>query len=111
MVRTSAAIAWLAPSSTGGSPITGYIVKASGGGGQACRTTGATSCTVTGLVNGASYSFSVVATNILGAGPAGAYPASLDRDRRSELRDRCRRRVPAEPFATTAVAGAARGLA
>jgi hypothetical protein len=46
-----------------------------------------------------------------GAGPAGAYLASLDDDRRSELRDRCRRRVPAEPFATTAVAWAARGLA
>ena len=70
MVRTSAGITWLAPASTGGSPITGYIVKASGGGGQACRTTGAIYCTVTGLVNGASYTFSVVATNILGPGPA-----------------------------------------
>jgi SAM-dependent methyltransferase len=46
-----------------------------------------------------------------GAGPAGAYLASLDDDRRSELRDRCRRQVVAEPFATTAVAWAARGLA
>jgi SAM-dependent methyltransferase len=46
-----------------------------------------------------------------GVGPAGAYLASLDHDRRSELRDRCRRRVSAEPFATTAVAWAARGLA
>jgi hypothetical protein len=72
MVRTSATVSWTVPSTTGGSPITGYIVKASGGGGQACRTTGATSCTVTGLVNGASYTFSVVATNSLGAGPASA---------------------------------------
>ena len=46
-----------------------------------------------------------------GVGPAGAYLASLDHDRRAELRDRCRRRVLAEPFATTAVAWAARGLA
>jgi SAM-dependent methyltransferase len=45
-----------------------------------------------------------------GAGPAGAYLASLDDDRRSELRDICRRRVPAEPFTTTAVAWAARGI-
>ena len=39
-----------------------------------------------------------------GAGPAGAYLASLDDDRSSELRDRCRRRVPAEPFATDSTA-------
>ncbi len=45
-----------------------------------------------------------------GVGPAGAYLASLDVDRRSELRDRCRQLVSAEPFATTAVAWAARGL-
>ena len=46
-----------------------------------------------------------------GVGPAGAYLASLDEDRRAELRDRCRRRVPVEPFVTTAVAWAARGRA
>jgi SAM-dependent methyltransferase len=46
-----------------------------------------------------------------GVGPAGAYLAGLDEDRRTELRDRCRRRVPVEPFVTTAVAWAARGLA
>ncbi len=46
-----------------------------------------------------------------GVGPAGAYLASLDEVRRTELLDQCRRRVPAEPFVTTAVAWAARGLA
>jgi SAM-dependent methyltransferase len=46
-----------------------------------------------------------------GVGPAGAYLASLDADRRMELRDACRRRVPSEPFVVTAVAWAARGLA
>jgi SAM-dependent methyltransferase len=45
-----------------------------------------------------------------GVGPAGAYLASLDEERRTELRDRCRRRVPVEPFVTTAVAWAARGI-
>ncbi len=46
-----------------------------------------------------------------GVGPAGAYLASLDADRRAKLRDGCRRRVPSEPFVVTAVAWAARGLA
>lgn len=46
-----------------------------------------------------------------GVGPAGAYLASLDAGRRTELRKDCRRRVPTEPFMITAVAWAARGLA
>lgn len=46
-----------------------------------------------------------------GVGPAGAYLASLDADRRLELLDECRRRVTSEPFLVTAVAWAARGLA
>jgi SAM-dependent methyltransferase len=46
-----------------------------------------------------------------GVGPAGAYLASLDADRRAQLRAACRLRVPTEPFAVTAVAWAARGLA
>jgi SAM-dependent methyltransferase len=46
-----------------------------------------------------------------GVGPAGAYLASLDADRRAELREDCRRRVHSEPFVVSAVAWAARGLA
>lgn len=46
-----------------------------------------------------------------GVGPSGAYLASLDEDRRITLREHCRRQVPSEPFAITAVAWAARGLA
>jgi SAM-dependent methyltransferase len=46
-----------------------------------------------------------------GVGPAGAYLARLDPVRRAELRDACRRGVHSEPFATTGVAWAARGLA
>lgn len=45
-----------------------------------------------------------------GVGPAGAYLASLDADGRTELREGCRGRVPAEPFVVTAVAWGARGL-
>ena len=46
-----------------------------------------------------------------GVGPAGAYLSSLDADRRTELREDCRRRMPSEPFVVTGVAWAARGLA
>jgi SAM-dependent methyltransferase len=46
-----------------------------------------------------------------GVGPAGAYLASLDADRRATLREECRRRVRSEPFTVTAVAWAARGRA
>lgn len=45
-----------------------------------------------------------------GVGPAGAYLASLDPQAQTELQERCRRRVLAEPFEITAVAWAARGL-
>jgi hypothetical protein len=54
----------------GGSPITSYTVTASPGG---ATTTGAgTELIVTGLTNGTSYTFTVAATNALGAGPASA---------------------------------------
>lgn len=45
-----------------------------------------------------------------GVGPAGDYLASLDADRRTELRERCRRQIHSEPFVVDAVAWAARAL-
>jgi hypothetical protein len=45
----------------------------------------------------------------LGVGPAGAYVATLDPDRRATLRERCRSRLPGEPLIVTAQAWAARG--
>jgi SAM-dependent methyltransferase len=45
----------------------------------------------------------------LGVGPAGAFTASLDAERRIELRERCRELLPAAPFVLTAKAWAARG--
>ena len=63
----SATVTWTAPDN-GGSPITGYTVTASPGG--ATCTTSTTSCTVTGLTNGVAYTFTVVATNGAGTGPA-----------------------------------------
>lgn len=46
----------------------------------------------------------------LGVGPAGALTASLDPDRRIELREQCRKMLPAAPFTLTAQAWAARGI-
>jgi SAM-dependent methyltransferase len=43
----------------------------------------------------------------LGVGPAGVYLASLNAERRAELRERCRSRLPAGPFEVTAAAWAA----
>jgi len=43
----------------------------------------------------------------LGVGPAGTYVASLTPDRRAELRERCRRQLPAGPVEISAAAWAA----
>ncbi|MEZ5134570.1 MAG: fibronectin type III domain-containing protein [Acidimicrobiales bacterium] len=54
----------------GGGPILDYTVTSSPGS-KTCTAT-ATSCTVTGLVNGTSYTFTVKARNAGGQGPASA---------------------------------------
>jgi SAM-dependent methyltransferase len=46
-----------------------------------------------------------------GVGPAGAYVATLDPERREALREACRALLPEAPFRLTAVAWAARGHA
>jgi len=66
------AVAWTAPSSNGGSPIDSYTATASPGGQQCTRTTGPLTCSVTGLTNGTSYTFTVTAHNGVGTGPASA---------------------------------------
>jgi hypothetical protein len=72
----SASVSWTAPSS-GGSPITSYTVTPYvGSTAQAATTVNGTppvtNATVTGLTNGTVYTFTVTASNALGAGPTSA---------------------------------------
>jgi hypothetical protein len=67
---SSVEVYWESPAFNGGAPVTGYSVVASPGGGV-CSTSGAQTCTVSGLSKGQTYTFSVTATN-----PAGTSAAS-----------------------------------
>ena len=59
--NAQAKVTWSAPVSSGSAPITGYTVSSTPSG-FVCSTTSAKDCTVTGLVNGTPYSFTVFAT-------------------------------------------------
>ena len=83
---TTATITWEAPSSNGGSAITGYTARATPGD-KTCTTTGATTCDITELVEGESYTFTVTATNAIGTS--------------SESSPSSAAQVPAAPTTTT----------
>jgi len=72
----SATVSWTRPASTGGSAITGYTVTAvrtfNGDRTSVAAPAGATSATVTGLINGVNYRLEVTATNAVGTGPTSA---------------------------------------
>lgn len=73
--NAQATVAFTPPASNGGTPITSYTVIASPGGFMA---TGISSpLTVTGLVNGTSYTFKVNATNLAGSGPNSAASSAV----------------------------------
>ena len=63
----SAQVSWTAPTNSGGSSITRYVVTSSSGptGVKTCSTT-STTCNVTGLSNGTNYTFTVIARNATG---------------------------------------------
>jgi hypothetical protein len=65
----SALVAWTAPATYGEPAITGYTATSSPGA-KTCTTTGALSCTISGLTNGVAYTFTVTGTNSVGTGPA-----------------------------------------
>jgi predicted phage tail protein len=66
-------LSWSAPASTGGLPISDYVLQSSRDGGRTWTTiprkaSPATTATVTGLVNGTPYVFRVAAVNGIGVG-------------------------------------------
>ena len=73
----SAAVSWTAPASNGGAAIDGYTATASPGGQTCSWTTGPLSCTVAGLANGTPYTFTVLAHNTIGNGPASSASNSV----------------------------------
>jgi hypothetical protein len=70
--NASASVSWTAPTSNGGSPINGYVVRAAPGSATASAGPSSNSAVVSGLSNGTSYTFTVVAQNAAGSSPASA---------------------------------------
>jgi len=67
VAQNKSTVSWTAPTSNGGSPVTGYTATASPGG-ATCTTTELT-CEITGLSSGVTYNYSVLATNAIGNSP------------------------------------------
>jgi hypothetical protein len=92
--NSTAHVTWTAPASNGGSTITGYTVTSSPGSHTANVNGTTTAADVPGLVNGTSYTFTVVATNSVGNSvPSAASNAVTPAT------------VPNAPSTVTAVAG------
>lgn len=70
--NTEATVSWRVPVYTGSFPISYYMVKSSPGGKICLAPAPTTSCTITGLANGTSYTFTVSALNGAGWGTPSA---------------------------------------
>jgi uncharacterized protein (TIGR02145 family) len=66
--NTSASVSFVAPTNDGGSALTGYTVTSDPGNISVSGTT--STINVTGLTNGTAYTFTVVATNVVGSSVA-----------------------------------------
>ncbi len=94
----TATVRWTAPASNGGSAVTGYFVKVLNAANEQVGTlrpagAAATSLVVTGLTNGATYHFTVTATNAIGTSAA------------SEFSNNVTLLAPGAPLIGTATAG------
>ncbi|WP_308279545.1 Ig-like domain-containing protein [Phycicoccus mangrovi] len=74
-----ARVAWLPPTYDGGSTITSYVVRWTGGSSGSTTCT-ASPCTVQGLTNGKDYTFTVAAVNGVGEGDPSAPSAAVRPD-------------------------------
>ncbi|MEI6701394.1 MAG: fibronectin type III domain-containing protein, partial [Actinomycetota bacterium] len=74
--NNQATVTWTAPISNGGSAISGYTVTSTTTA-NSCTATVTLSCTVTGLTNGRTYAFRVVARNASGTGTQSAASNSV----------------------------------
>ena len=73
----STTVNFSAPASSGGSAITGYTITSSPGGFTCTAAADATSCAVTGLTDGVAYTFTAVATNVIGNSSASSSSAAV----------------------------------
>ncbi len=92
----STAVSWAAPRSDGGAAIGSYIVTAAPGGRTETVPGSSTVATVTGLTNGVTYTFTVVAVNAAGNSVASAPSSAVTP-----------RTVATAPFGASATAGVA----